>query len=398
MVTSGAELVDTLRPQGQPNRTQKKIAVVPRRVAALGRKSRTQTVTHPVGLDTSTARGSSIRRAQSAAPVACLNDSGAKKLRFSTPFPAGKFPRAPTIQTQWEYMFGNQATLAEAEIERTIMLEEKAARKKSTKEKRAAGSAGNAEMSLFGSSVYFCKKSPPEDIVRHLDSFATKKLNDNCRSRKFSKEEFAQAQRMWCKFGGENRIADDFDWMDEMERLTGESKESLYRTPGFTTDIFKAQLQRPKTFDEFLDWYRAMAFCEFFCVPPAHRSLRALGRKYNISIPAVEHLRARFDQIDLNGSGYIDYSEFRLLMRNLFNAKDVYDLPDRRIWSYWCALDANGDGMVTFDEYLLWYYRAINAYSSKRNTDLAQQLYAGVRNLIPDERISSEVARIVDVA
>eukprot|EP00397_Hematodinium_sp_SG-2012_P035656 GEMP01038380.1.p1 GENE.GEMP01038380.1~~GEMP01038380.1.p1 ORF type:complete len:361 (+),score=66.34 GEMP01038380.1:85-1167(+) len=360
MVTSGAELVDTLRPQGQPNRTQKKIAVVPRRVAALGRKSRTQTVTHPVGLDTSTARGSSIRRAQSAAPVACLNDSGAKKLRFSTPFPAGKFPRAPTIQTQWEYMFGNQATLAEAEIERTIMLEEKAARKKSTKEKRAAGSAGNAEMSLFGSSVYFCKKSPPEDIVRHLDSFATKKLNDNCRSRKFSKEEFAQAQRMWCKFGGENRIADDFDWMDEMERLTGESKESLYRTPGFTTDIFKAQLQRPKTFDEFLDW--------------------------------------RFDQIDLNGSGYIDYSEFRLLMRNLFNAKDVYDLPDRRIWSYWCALDANGDGMVTFDEYLLWYYRAINAYSSKRNTDLAQQLYAGVRNLIPDERISSEVARIVDVA
>ena len=61
---------------------------------------------------------------------------------------------------------------------------------------------------------------------------------------------------------------------------------------------------------------------------------------------AEEHLRDVFDLFDVDGSGYIDRDDMRLLMKRL-----AQDLTDGEITSIMEEVDTDGDGKISFEEF-----------------------------------------------
>jgi len=61
---------------------------------------------------------------------------------------------------------------------------------------------------------------------------------------------------------------------------------------------------------------------------------------------AEEHLRDVFDLFDVDGSGYIDRDDMRLLMKRL-----AQDLTDDEITSIMEEVDTDGDGKISFEEF-----------------------------------------------
>jgi len=85
--------------------------------------------------------------------------------------------------------------------------------------------------------------------------------------------------------------------------------------------------------------------------------LRRLAKKHGLSCVMLEDLHQFFTQHDKDGSGAIKRQEFDELMSRLHGSKDAYDLPQGRLLSFWDQADLDGNGEITFEEFLAWFIR-----------------------------------------
>ncbi|EER18283.1 hypothetical protein Pmar_PMAR005188 [Perkinsus marinus ATCC 50983] len=84
-----------------------------------------------------------------------------------------------------------------------------------------------------------------------------------------------------------------------------------------------------------------------FCVHP----------KYGMSILDVEKVKAELESYDVDGSGTIDKGEFYCFIRNIFGAKDKYDIPEKILEEFWKMLNAGDSGEVTLEQFLAFFWK-----------------------------------------
>lgn len=113
-------------------------------------------------------------------------------------------------------------------------------------------------------------------------------------------------------------------------------------------------------FLEFALWYSRHGFLENMLLSDDQRQIRAVARKYNMSLLEVEHYKEKFDHYDDDGSGEIEYPEFEKLIIALFKVPANCELPKSRIKQFWQEADANGGGSISFEEFLVFYNRYFN--------------------------------------
>mmetsp|Transcript_13269 Transcript_13269/g.42800 ORF Transcript_13269/g.42800 Transcript_13269/m.42800 type:complete len:216 (+) Transcript_13269:1-648(+) len=85
--------------------------------------------------------------------------------------------------------------------------------------------------------------------------------------------------------------------------------------------------------------------------------LRGIARKHELSFIDIEVLYNRFHYIDKDGSGTIEEQEFRVLLMQIFGAKDRWDIPVQRLTFFWQQVDHDNSGAVDFEEFIIWFKR-----------------------------------------
>ncbi|EER05063.1 hypothetical protein Pmar_PMAR026497 [Perkinsus marinus ATCC 50983] len=83
----------------------------------------------------------------------------------------------------------------------------------------------------------------------------------------------------------------------------------------------------------------------------------SLQCKYGMSILDVEKVKKELDSYDADNSGTIDREEFNTFIRNVFGAKDKYDIPARRLEEFWKMLDTDQKGEVTLEEFVGFFWK-----------------------------------------
>lgn len=126
-------------------------------------------------------------------------------------------------------------------------------------------------------------------------------------------------------------------------------------------------------FGEFVCWFTMNSFSEAVLLSPDQQRMRALARSLQLPVTEVERMKREFDRFDEDGSGEVEYGEFRKLVHILLRIPPGLDLPDKRLASFWQEIDMDQSGAVDFEEFLGWYKR--------QNLSDGNSYYAQVRGI-----------------
>jgi len=136
------------------------------------------------------------------------------------------------------------------------------------------------------------------------------------------------------------------------------------------------------TFNDFLDWSTRNLFLREWLDTPEDRYVRRLAEDNNVSVMAVEEVKKSFDSFDLDGSGHIEFPEFKALVKTLLKVKQD-ELPMARMQQFWWHLDEDRSGSIEFAEFLPWYLTFYGSSSWEAGaasaTDPVQEFYRGFR-------------------
>jgi len=138
-------------------------------------------------------------------------------------------------------------------------------------------------------------------------------------------------------------------------------------------------------FEDFLSITQCMAFEED--AGSHDRKVRALAKRYDMSLSDVEIICTEFDRFDTNGNGVIDKGEFECVIRSLLRAKEASSIPKARLDRYWVDADISGDGAINFSEFIQWY--AKHFLASKEGVGQGGTLASNVYRKLGTERLSS---------
>jgi len=123
--------------------------------------------------------------------------------------------------------------------------------------------------------------------------------------------------------------------------------------------------QGPVDAQQLLIWYRDHIFkleaCKtrkrFACEPGVPQVTLDLAKKFHCSCLDLDKMKVKFDDFDLDKSGYIDHYEFEKMMYQLLHCSSELDFPRARLDRFWNEADKNGDGRIDFEEFLEWYMK-----------------------------------------
>jgi len=125
-------------------------------------------------------------------------------------------------------------------------------------------------------------------------------------------------------------------------------------------ELLKEAVEIQKTnvmvsFPDFLTWLTQNSFNESMLLNDDQRFIRRIARRFGVTVPDIEFVKARFDEFDVDKSGSIEYSEFYALLGVLLNLTDLDSLPESRVKSFWRELDDDNSGNIDFQEFIPWY-------------------------------------------
>lgn len=109
------------------------------------------------------------------------------------------------------------------------------------------------------------------------------------------------------------------------------------------------------SFEEFLLWSQSTTFVEETLVRPKERHLRQLARDHRCDFVQVEVLLKFFRACDTDGSGYIEWDEFRQVVCRMLKVKESTDISEARLQRYWKEADQLKTGRLDFEQFLVWY-------------------------------------------
>jgi len=110
-------------------------------------------------------------------------------------------------------------------------------------------------------------------------------------------------------------------------------------------------------------------FTEAFNLGHEERETRRLAREYAVPIDYAEYVRKEFVRYDTSGTGALDYADFSKVVQTMSRQKASVSrtrdekIPESRIRKLWQNVDTDGSGFVEFNEFLLWFYHNFNSDS-----------------------------------
>lgn len=112
-------------------------------------------------------------------------------------------------------------------------------------------------------------------------------------------------------------------------------------------------------FEEYLLWSMQTSFVEEMLVPdPAVREFRQVIRDHNLDPLDVDKIRAVFTTFDTDGSGEIEWEEFKALLCKLLNVRSETDIPSPELRRRWREADILNQGKINFEQFVVWYAKA----------------------------------------
>lgn len=121
------------------------------------------------------------------------------------------------------------------------------------------------------------------------------------------------------------------------------------------------------SFMEFLKWYSSNGFSEDLLLTASERWLRGLAKKYGQTPEYVEVIKRCFDLYDEDGSGTVEFQEFRLILHKVLRVPSHLELPPSRIQYFWTEIDTDGSGSVEFEEFISWWLRYFDERDQHRS-------------------------------
>jgi len=165
-----------------------------------------------------------------------------------------------------------------------------------------------------------------------------------------------EAWKLWDEFRSLDTKGTGYVSLEEFEQLV-RNKCNLPLGEPIPKHLLEDQcrklgIQNSIKFEAYLLWATATAFFEEIMVPdPAIRWLRKLAREYHIPFDAVEEVKDIFDKYDVDGSGGIELTEFRQVLSEMVPAQP----SEMNLRRFFKEVDKNGDGVVDFSEFLAWF-------------------------------------------
>mmetsp|Transcript_10696 Transcript_10696/g.25246 ORF Transcript_10696/g.25246 Transcript_10696/m.25246 type:complete len:372 (+) Transcript_10696:36-1151(+) len=115
----------------------------------------------------------------------------------------------------------------------------------------------------------------------------------------------------------------------------------------------------PINMRRFMAWYRANIFALSKTAkgPDSDYLTLELAKKYHCSCLDLDKVKLKFDQFDLDKSGFIDEQEFESMIYQLLGCTGKTDLPSSRLQRFWNEADKDKDGVIDFEEFTEWYMK-----------------------------------------
>eukprot|EP00929_Paragymnodinium_shiwhaense_P038659 TRINITY_DN20404_c0_g2_i1.p1 TRINITY_DN20404_c0_g2~~TRINITY_DN20404_c0_g2_i1.p1 ORF type:complete len:700 (-),score=132.59 TRINITY_DN20404_c0_g2_i1:279-2378(-) len=111
------------------------------------------------------------------------------------------------------------------------------------------------------------------------------------------------------------------------------------------------------TMREIVAWFFHHAFDEGMLVPVQQQQIRLLAHRMQASVAEVEDLHQQFLRFDSDGTGVIEFAEFKDLLHTLLKAPAGIEFPRSRMEFFWKEVDSNSNGTISFEEFYQWYRR-----------------------------------------
>jgi hypothetical protein len=97
------------------------------------------------------------------------------------------------------------------------------------------------------------------------------------------------------------------------------------------------------------------------------------------SIAEVESVHSMFQFVDEDESGEIEFPEFEKLLYKLLKVPKEADLPATRLQHFWKQIDIDGSGSVDFAEFLQWYIKYFDMKGTGHNITPMERFYQSMR-------------------
>lgn len=134
-------------------------------------------------------------------------------------------------------------------------------------------------------------------------------------------------------------------------------------------------------FREFLYFYYKFSFSEECMISAEERELRTVARECGISQEEINVYRRKFDQIDIDKNGTVDYEEFQFLVAKLLKIPKGEGLPEKRCKDMWREASRGSDGEdLDFMTFVGWYKSFFDAEECGGETP-AEAYYHNVRRV-----------------
>lgn len=123
------------------------------------------------------------------------------------------------------------------------------------------------------------------------------------------------------------------------------------------------------TIEAFLQWYTINMFTIVNLLNAdldtiaGNELIYTLAKKHQVPTMTIDKVKSKFDLYDSDGSGEIEYEEFKYLFTVLLKVKSERDLSQDRAMRAWKEIDVDRSGGVDFSEFTEWYLKYL--YSSE---------------------------------
>jgi len=88
---------------------------------------------------------------------------------------------------------------------------------------------------------------------------------------------------------------------------------------------------------------------------PAVRLLRKVAKSYNRPITELEDIYDQFRKNGMSEDGEIGRKAFESVLTALHGLQDLKEMPASRFEFFWREMDKDGNGKISFEEFLIWF-------------------------------------------